>query len=312
MASEAHTLQEAAMRYLAIRTEQLTIHHGQRRGVDNISLDVEPGEVFGVLGLKGAGKTSLIQSLAGELQPTSGQVLIFGMEYRSRRKQILPRVGYVPQSTCRHLIGTVESRLRSVGSAIGDAAWAEAIRLADQIGLDLHQPLRSLSIQENTLMTLVAAWMHSPDLLLLDEPSRVLTIQQQEVLHQWIRQARMQGKSIFITSSSSAEMERLCDRVAVIHRGALIALERGVNLRAKSLRRVEMRFATPVPMDMFFSLPNLEDVYLEENKFSCVLRGDPDALIKLASRYRVIDLTSQQLSLDEVFRRNYGISTAAA
>jgi ABC-2 type transport system ATP-binding protein len=72
-------------------------------------------------------------------------------------------------------------------------------------------------------------------------------------------------------------MERLCDRVAVIHRGALIALERGVNLRAKSLRRVEMRFATPVPMDMFFSLPNLEDVYLEENKFSCVLRGDPDA-----------------------------------
>ncbi len=97
------------------------------------------------------------------------------MEYRSRRKQILPRVGYVPQSTCRHLIGTVESRLRSVGSAIGGAAWAEAIRLADQIGLDLHQPLRSLSIQENTLMTLVAAWMHSPDLLLLDEPSRVLT-----------------------------------------------------------------------------------------------------------------------------------------
>jgi len=300
------------MRYLAIRTEQLTIYHGQRRGVDNISLDVEPGEVFGVLGLKGSGKTTLIQSLAGELQPTSGQVLIFGMDYRSRRKQILPRVGYVPQSARRYFIGTVESRLRSAGSAIGGAAWAEAIRLAEQIGLDLHQPLRSLSIQENILMALVAAWMHSPDLLLLDEPSRVLTIQQQEVLHQWIRQARMQGKSIFITSSSSAEMERLCDRVAVIHRGALIALERGVNLRAKSLRRVEMRFATPVPMDMFFSLPNLEDVYLEENKFSCVLRGDPDALIKLASRYRVIDLTSQQLSLDEVFRRNYGISTAAA
>jgi len=153
--------------------------------------------------------------------------------------------------------------------------------------------------------------MHQPDLLLLDEPTRHLGGEAQDVFYRLVRQARMEGRSIFLSSSSVAEMERICDRVGVIHGGQLITVERGLNLRARALRKVEMRFAGPVSVDLFARLPNVEDIRLEENKLRCTLCGDPDALIKLASQFRVIDIISQQPTLEEVFRRNYGIEAAA-
>ncbi len=298
------------MRYLAIRTEQLTKTYGHCRGIEDITLEVEPGEIFGILGLDGAGKTTYIRLLMGEIQPTRGEVLIFCLEQTRQRKEILPRVGYIPENRPHHIFGTVKTYLHPVAVVQGSSIWQEACSMAEQIGLELNTPLNYLSREHSTILSFIKAWIRKPDLMILDETTQNLPAIFQDTIYRHIQQLRRQGGAILLSSSSAAEMERICDRVAVFHKGRLVTVERGVHLRAKSLRRVEMRFAVPVQPEIFSCLPNLEDVQLEDNRLSCILRGDPDPLIKLVSQYRVVDLTSQQLSLDEVFRRNYGIRAA--
>jgi ABC-2 type transport system ATP-binding protein len=117
---------------------------------------------------------------------------------------------------------------------------------------------------------------------------------------------------VFISTQSLHDVERVCDRVGIMDQGHLVAVERTVRLRGRALRKVEMRFANPISLEMFAGLSNLENVRLEDNLLSCTVRGDPDPLIKLASQYRVTDFICQQPALEEVVRRYYGANGYAA
>lgn len=300
------------MRYLAIRAENLTKFYGQHRGIEDLFLEVEPGEVFGFLGPDGAGKTTTLKLLMAEIRPTYGNALLLGMDAYRHSKAIHSRVGYLPANFRPGRWGTAQRYLTGLAKVYGGESWLLAQELAAQFKLDLEQPLAAMSGEALAELGLVQAWMHRPDLLLLDEPARWLGNEALDVFYRLVRQARMEGRSVFLASSSVAEMERICDRVGVIHAGRLVTVERGLNLRARALRKVEMRFAGPVSAEVFARLPNVEDIRLEENKLRCTLCGDPDALIKLASQFRVIDIISQQPTLEEVFRRNYGIEAARA
>jgi ABC-2 type transport system ATP-binding protein len=154
--------------------------------------------------------------------------------------------------------------------------------------------------------------MHRPELLILDEPAQKLDGEAQIVLFHLIAEARREGRSVLLATQSLHDVERICDRAAVLHEGRLIAVERAVRLRSRSLRRVEMRFAGPISLDSFASLRNVENLRLEDNLLCCTVRGDPDSLIKLASQYRVTDIICQQPGLDEVVNCFYGVSGYAA
>ena len=122
-------------------------------------------------------------------------------------------------------------------------------------------------------------------------------------------EAREAGRTVFITSRSLSEMERICDRVAILHRGQLVAVERGTQLRARAIRVVEMRFADTVTRDSFRDIPNIRNLTIEGNKVRCVVQGEPDKLIKAACQYHITDLLSTQPSLEQVLADNYGIKT---
>ncbi|MCX8025766.1 MAG: hypothetical protein N3A60_11235, partial [Thermanaerothrix sp.] len=184
--------------------------------------------------------------------------------------------------------------------------------LAHQFGLDLNRPFGTYAPSERKILFLIHAFVLPTDVLILDEPTAGLETTAQDVVYRLARQARAEGRTVFFTTSSLLEAERLCDRVALLWQGRVLAVERGVQLRSKTLRRIEMRFATPVACEAFAGLPNLEELHLEDNKLRCVLRGDPDAFLKVASRYRITDFISQQPSLDEIYRRYYGVSGYAA
>lgn len=300
------------MRYMMIRTENLTKIIGRRLIVNNLSFMVEPGETYGFLGPHGAGKTTTIRMLLNYVHPTSGRALVLGLDSRHHDYAIRQQVGYAPADCALRGRQSGAELLHSLAKLRRGVDWDYVGELAAKFDLDLSAPLNQLNAESRQKLTLIQAFMHRPELIILDEPSKALGLQSRQVLYHLIHNARAEGRTTFLSSSMLAEMERLCDRVAVIHQGNLIAVERGVQLRNRAMRFIEMRFATPISLEAFASIHNVQNLSVEENTLHCTVCGDPDALIKAASQYRIVDFVSQVPNLEEVFHRYYGVESHAS
>lgn len=294
------------MRYLVIRTEKLTKNFGRSQALVDISLEVEPGEVYGVLGPRGAGKSTLLNVLMNVVRPTSGAAWLMGLDSVRHSQQLRQMVGFMPELLPFPDNMTSEQILERLTSMYGPVDFGYVRDLADRFGLDLSRRVATLSAAEKQILGIVRAFMRRPDLVLLDSPTGKLELERQNQLYHLIGETRATGGTVVIASQSLVEMERLCDRVAVLYQGNLLAVERGVVLRSRALRKIELRFAEPVRSEAFASLANIQDLALDDNKLRCTLRGEPDALFKTASQFRLLDVISQQPSLDEVYHNYYG------
>jgi len=295
------------MRYRMIRTENLTRLNGSRGSVRDISLEVEPGEVYGFLGPDGSGKTTFVKLLLDQMRPTSGRALVMGLESSRHGKEIRRKVGYVPatQSLLKQLNSA--EMLHFLARLQGGVSEGVIDRLLERFRVDRSKPISALGRSQQRRLAIVQAFMHDSNLIILDEPTLGLDLEGQKEFYQLVREARNEDRTVFLTSCSLAEMERICDRVAVVHHGQLIAVERGVQLRARAYRKVEMRFASQVALEAFTQLPNLQDIHLNDNSLTCIVRGDPDRLIKIASQFQVTDFISLSPSLEEAYHQYYGL-----
>ena len=298
------------MRYFVIKAEKVTKRYSHRQGIENISFEVEPGEIFGLLGNDHAGKTTLFSLLAGYMRPSSGSLKVFGLDSQRESRKIRERAGFYPgnyPSPSRH---TVAELLRAQGHTPGGMLWTDIQDLTEQLDLDLAQPAATLSSHDRQVFDLLLAFIPRPELLVLDEPTYELKPAIQDVFYRLIAEIReAAGRTVFITSRSLPEMERICDRVAILHRGRLVSIERGTQLRARAVRVIEMRFADTVTKETFKDIPNLRNLMIEGNKMRCVVQGEPDQLIKAACQHHITDLLSTQPSLEQVLADNYGIKT---
>ena len=290
------------MRYFAIKAENVSKNYSHRQGVENVSFDVEPGEVFGLLGTDHAGKSTIFSLLAGYFRPNSGDIRIFGLDCQREARTIRERIGLFPGNYPTPSRHTVAELLRSEGHQPGGMLWTEIQKL-------VAHPAATLSSHDRQVFDLLQAFIPRPELLILDEPTYELKPAIQDVFYRLIMDARKEGRTVFITSRSLSEMERICDRVAILHRGKLVAIERGVQLRSRALRVVEMRFANPVSKELFADIPNIRNLSIEDNKMRCVVQGEPDKLLKIACQQKVTDLLSAQPSLEQVLADTYGIKT---
>lgn len=299
------------MRYLVIRTENLTKQYGRRQALHNLTIEVEPGEIYGILGPRGAGKSTLVQILLDLVRPTRGHALILGLDCQRQGTLVRQQIGYLPEKLILKGSLTGLEWIHSLGRLRRKVDMELVNALAARFELDLSKYIREYSLSERKALGVIQAMMHRPELLIFDEPCVGMDRKTQNIFFHLINEARADGQTVLIASESLTDMEKVCDRVAVLHQGRLVAVERGVQLRARALRVIEMRFATAVNREIFASMPNLNDLILEGNKVRCTIQGDPDALIKLASQYRVMDIISQQPSLEEVYRTFYGIGSYA-
>ncbi len=299
------------MRYLVVRTENLTKQYGRRQALLNLTIEVEPGEIYGILGPKGAGKSTLIHILLDLVRPSRGNALVLGLDCQRQGSQVRQQIGYLPDNLRLNSTQSGEEWLQSLSRLRRNVDLELAHGLASRFQLDLKKSLRAYTNAERKMLGIIQAMMHRPELMIFDEPCVGMDRKTQNIFFQLITEARAEGRTVLIASESLTDMERICDRVAVLHQGRLVAIERGVQLRARALRIIEMRFATAVNREIFASMPNLHDLVLEDNKVRCTVQGDPDALIKLASQYRVMDIISQQPTLEEVYRTYYGIGSYA-
>ena len=293
----------APARATVIEANELTKRYGRRRGIDGVSFSVRAGDTFGFLGPNGAGKTTTIRLMLGLLWPTSGSVSVFGLP---PGPQAMARVGYVPgelgfyermtgATLLDHLAGLQRGPPRLREDLCGRFELSPA---------DLAAPVRAYSRGMRQKLALVQAFQHDPDLLVLDEPSEGLDPLMRERLYEMIQKTAKQGKTVFLSSHVLPEVERVCERVAMVREGRLIVEETVASLRARMLRRMEVVLRAPVDPEAL-RVPGVVDVQADGQRVTLFVRGSPVPALQALLRLPIEDLVFERARLEEIFLEHY-------
>jgi ABC-2 type transport system ATP-binding protein len=281
----------------AIETHKLTKWYGHKsRGVIDVDLVVETGQIFGFLGPNGAGKSTTIRVLLDLIRPTSGTAQVLGLDVHRN----------VPGELSLYSDLTGRQLLTYLGNLQGSVDEVYREKLIERLDLDPGKRIKSLSRGNKQKVGLIAAFMIRPELLILDEPTAGLDPFIQLEFEHLCEEARVEGRTVFISSHQLPEVEHLCDRVGIIREGRLLAVESIAALKERALRRLEIDFGGPVQADAFANLPGVRDLTIDGGILKCTVMGSLDALVKAAAKFEVRNLRSIDTSLEEIFLAYYG------
>jgi ABC-2 type transport system ATP-binding protein len=292
---------------VVIRTEALVKDYGATRALDGVDMEVRRGEVFGFLGPNGAGKSTTIRVLLDQLRPTEGHAEVLGVTPRAGGPSLRARIGYLPGELTMSGRATSEELLEHYAWMRGGAGRESIAPLAERFGLDPTRPVRSLSKGNKQKVGVIQAFMHRPELLILDEPTSGLDPLLQREFLALVGEAQGGGATIFMSSHVLSEVEQIADRVAIIRQGRIVDLDDVATLRHHAGQLVALTFDTPVDEERFRALSNVENVEVEGNTMRCLLRGEPDALLKAAAQHRVLRWSAQDRELEDLFLDHYRV-----
>jgi ABC-2 type transport system ATP-binding protein len=288
-----------------IETEKLTKSYGRSRGIIDVDLVVETGEVFGFLGPNGAGKTTTIRVLLDHIRPTNGSAKVFGIETRVDPISIHRRVGYLPGEFTLYDRLTGGQTLTYFANLRGGVDPAYQASLVERIDLDPSRRFKEYSKGNKQKVGLVIALQHRPELLMLDEPTSGLDPLVQQTVFQVLREAVADGATVFLSSHILSEVEKSCDRVAIIREGRLVKVDRVDALRDLAHHQVELRFAGAVPAAEFAALPGVSEVVADDHVLRMRVSGAITPVVQAAARYDLLDFVSREPSLEETFLAQY-------
>jgi ABC-2 type transport system ATP-binding protein len=288
-----------------IETEKLTKSYGRSRGIIDVDLVVETGEVFGFLGPNGAGKTTTIRVLLDHIRPTNGSAKVFGIETRVDPISIHRRVGYLPGEFTLYDRLTGGQTLRYFANLRGGVDPVYQASLVERIDLDPSRRFKEYSKGNKQKVGLVIALQHRPELLMLDEPTSGLDPLVQQTVFQVLREAVADGATVFLSSHILSEVEKSCDRVAIIREGRLVKVDRVDALRDLAHHQVELRFAGAVPAAEFAALPGVSEVVADDHVLRMRVSGAITPVVQAAARYDLLDFVSREPSLEETFLAQY-------
>jgi ABC-2 type transport system ATP-binding protein len=288
-----------------IRTEQLTKTYGSHRGIVDVDLAIEPGEAFGFLGPNGAGKTTTIRTILDHIRPTSGMAFVFGIETTVDPVAIHRRVGYLPGEFTLYDKLTGGQTIEYFANLRGGVDTAYQQDLIARLDVDPSRRFREYSKGNKQKIGLIVAIQHRPDLLVLDEPTSGLDPLVQQTFYEVIRETKAEGRTIFLSSHILNEVEKTCDRVAIIREGRLIKVDRVEALRDLAHHQVELRFTGDVPVGAFAAIEGVSDVATEDHLLTLRVAGSIKPVVQEAAKYDLIDFVSREPSLEETFLAQY-------
>lgn len=288
---------------IPISTSGLTKYYGETRGVEDLTLRVENGEIFGYLGPNGAGKTTTIRTLLGFLSPTRGTATVLGAAVSDREalRRARKRIGYVPGE-----LGFDES---VTGARLLDyheqlKGGPRRVELTDLFEPPLSRTIGEYSRGNKQKLALVQAFMHDPDLVVMDEPTSGLDPLLQERFYEFLREEQAAGTTVFFSSHVLTEVRKVCDRVAILRDGHLVELTPVADLLGRSGRVVTVRFEAPVetvPFDAVHDLTHTAD----GRQVSFTYTGEYDPLVQWLADRSVLDLEIEEPPLESVFMHFY-------
>jgi ABC-2 type transport system ATP-binding protein len=289
----------------AIRTEGLTKHYGKVVGIEGLTLEVRPGEVFGFLGPNGAGKTTTIRLLLDLLRPTRGRAEVLGLDVRRDSVEVRRAVGYLPGDLELYERLTGRELLDYFADLRGGVDAALVRRLAERLDLSLGRRIGDLSKGNRQKVGIVQAFMHRPRVLVLDEPTAGLDPLVQQEFHRIVREATGDGTAVFVSSHVLAEVERTVDRVGIVRAGELVVVEGIEQLKRKAVRELEVHFAAAPPSDAFARLDGVRELGRVDSAVRFSVEGSVDRLVKALAEHEVVNVVSREADLEEIFLAYY-------
>ncbi|MFC4078150.1 ABC transporter ATP-binding protein [Salinithrix halophila] len=284
---------------------ELTKEYGSTRAVENLSLKVGEGEIFGFLGPNGAGKSTTIHCLLDFVRPTSGRTEVMGMDCRRQGRQIRRRIGYLSGDVALYEDMTGDEVLDYCGRLSGGVDPAFQRRLTERFEIDPAVKLKGCSKGMRQKIGLIQAFMHDPELLILDEPTSGLDPRMQQAFTDLILEEKKRGKTIFMSSHILSEVEKTCDRVGLIRRGRLVLVKEVGELKKSRRKVVEAIFSGEVPIEELTAVAVDDLEQPESSRVRFHYQGDLQALLAVLSRYPLENLHVRDASLEEVFADYY-------
>jgi ABC-2 type transport system ATP-binding protein len=291
----------------AIETAGLTKFYGSQRGIEDLDLRVEPGEVFGYLGPNGAGKTTTIRLLLDLIRPTRGRASIVGHDVSAESVEARRLTGYLPGELKPPAQSTAAAFLAYLGRLRGGVDRRVIEELAERLDLDLRRRIGDLSKGNKQKVGVVAAFMHDPAVLILDEPTTGLDPIRQEDVLDLVRERAAAGRTVFLSSHELDQVEHVAGRVGIVRDGRLVAVESIAELKERAIRKVEVRLAGAADgIERLREVPGVESFARDGDVVRLEVHGSMDALVKELGKVPVQTLTSEPPELDEIFLSYYG------
>jgi ABC-2 type transport system ATP-binding protein len=296
----------------AIDTSGLSKDYGKSRGLFDLNLQVEAGEVLGYLGPNGAGKTTTIRLLMGLIHPTAGSARIFGLDCQRQAVEVKRQVGYVPGELPQFggLRGSeIVAYLAGLRGGVDEKVVAE---ISQRFSLDLGQRFREYSRGNKQKLAIVLGFMHRPPLLILDEPTGGLDPLNQQEFYDMCRESKARGTTIFLSSHILSEVEHISDHVGIIRAGHLVRTARLDELHDIRFHQVEVEFAGAVPLEAIRGAQGVERVEAADHRVRFVVRGSFEPVMRALAGSQVVNLLTHEPSLEEVFLTFYRDAGEAA
>jgi ABC-2 type transport system ATP-binding protein len=287
-----------------IQTTNLTKSYGKNRGIKDVNISVNKGDIFGFLGPNGAGKSTTIRTLLDFIRPTGGSATIFGLDCQKETVQIKKRIGYIPGDFGLYGNMTGWKYLEYFGKVRGGYDEAAAKDLAHRLEIKPDRKMKEYSRGMRQKIAIIQALMNNPELIIMDEPTNGLDPLVQQTFMDMINEAAGDGTTIFMSSHILSEVEKVCNRVAIIKDGEIATEEKVEDLRKKSGNVLHVKFGEEVNPDIF-KMPGVVNPTRLNGYYKMTVTGNMESLLGEISKHKVADISIHKMTLEEIFMHYY-------
>lgn len=287
-----------------IEINGLTKTYGSSRGINNISFNVEEGEIFGFIGPNGAGKSTTIRTLLSLIQPTGGSAKIFGKDCAEHAPEIAKDLGYLPSEVFYYDNMKVLDLLKYSASFYKKDCSGRIKELAEKLDLDLTKKIDDLSLGNKKKVGIIQGLLHEPKLIILDEPTSGLDPLMQQTFFDLLKEENRKGATILFSSHILSEVQRMCDRVAIIKEGEIVQVEKISTLKENNHKKIKVEVKNDVAAD-HFDMPGVNNLEARDHHISFLFRGDINEVMKKIADIDIANLWIEEPDLEEIFMHYY-------
>jgi ABC-2 type transport system ATP-binding protein len=287
-----------------IEINNLTKMYGKARGIENVSFNVEQGEIFGFIGPNGAGKSTTIRTLLSLIYPTSGSAKIFGKDCIEFGPEIKKEIGYLPSEVFYYDNMKVKDLLKYSASFYEKDCSNRIKELAEIMQLDLNKKIDDLSLGNKKKVGIVQGLLHEPKLIILDEPTSGLDPLMQQKFFELLEEENRKGATILFSSHILTEVQRLCNRVAIIKDGKIITVEKISTLQENNYKKFKLLTSVTVDKE-YFDMSGVSNLVLEDNTVSFLFKGNVNPVMKKLADIEIQNIWVEEPDLEEIFMHYY-------